>query len=342
MKKYILLAFIVCCYGTSVAQQKKVDPITAKGPTAEELYEKAFDYLEGKTVDKEPSKGITILQGLARQNYVPAIRSLSKININGLYECNIDEVNGNYWLKKGAELGDAECQWLLGWDTLYGYHMLQVNTTQGISWLKKAIEQSHPQAIFALGSLYHDGLFVEKDMKKAFELFNKGARLGDSECQYLLGMAYHFGQNGFERNGHQAELWYKKAVEQNHVDATYNLAKLYEEGKLLKRNIHKAINLYIKATELGSIEAPNDLSYSYYVGDGVDVNKEKAFSYCKIAAERGHISAQLQLGYMFATGEGCIIDEVAAKYWWRLVSKNENASEEDREGAKRNLEMLGQ
>lgn len=53
-----------------------------------------------------------------------------------------------------------------------------------------------------------------------------------------------------------------------------------------------------------------------------------------------HIRAQLDLGYFFATGHGCEKDETAAGYWWRQVLKNKDATEDERAGAQKNIELL--
>ena len=270
MNRYLLL--IMCCLYISIeshAQQKKTVQNTSKEPTAEELYDKAFDYIDGV----EKSKGLILLSDLADINYIPAIRSLGKIKIRGLYDTPINEKDGYDLFIRGAELGDAECQWLLGWDLVMGNNTSQENKQQGIIWLEKAVEQDYPPAIQALGSLYYEGQVLNRNKEKAIELFNRGARLGDKNCQLFLGKAYHFGWDGLSPNGEKAEFWYSKAANQNVVDAIYNLAVLYEEGKLVKRDIYKANDLYKKAVDLKSPEAANNLSYNYSIGDGVNVDK---------------------------------------------------------------------
>jgi Sel1 repeat len=57
----------------------------------------------------------------------------------------------------------------------------------------------------------------------------KSARAGDGEAQYQLGRLYASG-DGVLQNGADAKLWYRRAAEQGHCQAQYQLSLIYFNG----------------------------------------------------------------------------------------------------------------
>ena len=55
-----------------------------------------------------------------------------------------------------------------------------------------------------------------------FNVLKKQAEEGDMESQFQLGRCYAFG-TGTDKNGKQAALWFRKAAEQGHAKAQYNI-----------------------------------------------------------------------------------------------------------------------
>lgn len=299
MRKYFLLTIMVCCFVMSFAQQKKLVPKTTKEPTAEELYEKAFDYMYGR---------------------------------NGVI---MDSIKAVELFEQSANMGFAKAQ--------VERACVEKSDSVALKWLLKAASQNCHYAMRPLFGIYYNGRNdVPKNNEEAYKWLKKGAELGNPWCQWLWGNALHYGNNGIPVNVNQAIYWLEKAVKQNQSEAATELAVLYDEGKLVRRDIQKANELYRKAAELGDSYGAYCYAYAYEVGDGVDIDKDTAFKWMKKAAELGHIKAQLELAYFFATGYGCEKNETAARYWWDLVAKNEDASEEDRKGAQYNISLLDQ
>ena len=75
-------------------------------------------------------------------------------------------------LKRRADQGDAEAQYLLG--GLYDIGQdVSKDYAQARQWWKKAASQGHAEAQYNLGVLYAEGLGVPLDTTKARELFEK-------------------------------------------------------------------------------------------------------------------------------------------------------------------------
>jgi TPR repeat protein len=57
------------------------------------------------------------------------------------------------------------------------------------------------------------GAYHLEDYEEAIELFRKAAEQGHAEAQYNLGFMFHYGQ-GVEPDYEEAFEWYKQAAEQ--------------------------------------------------------------------------------------------------------------------------------
>lgn len=74
-----------------------------------------------------------------------------------------------FWLLKAARLNNPKAQLNLYYDS-------KSDTTK-LRWLKKAVENNNSRAVGILASLYLSGNKVEKNIKKAIELFHKSSKL---------------------------------------------------------------------------------------------------------------------------------------------------------------------
>lgn len=77
--------------------------------------------------------------------------------------------------------------------------------------IRAAAEKGDPQAQGALGEMYHQGSGVERDLRKAFYWFRKGAEGGDGSSMIYLGRYYNgeFPELGI-RDLNAAEKWLQK------------------------------------------------------------------------------------------------------------------------------------
>lgn len=67
------------------------------------------------------------------------------------------------------------------------------------------------RAQFQLALMYHAGLFVPMDEKKAVELYHMAARNGVPEAQEFLVAAYENGWFGLPKNIHLSAFWQRQA-----------------------------------------------------------------------------------------------------------------------------------
>lgn len=105
-------------------------------------------------------------------------------------------------------------------------------------------------AIYALGTWFLFGKFVEKDENKAFELF-------------------------------------LKASEENHREDCFDLAKCYEEGIGVNKSLNNAFESYLRAALLGDKQSLYEVGRCYYYGIGIKKDEKLADLWLDIAAYNG-------------------------------------------------------
>lgn len=106
---------------------------------------------------------------------------------------------------------------------------------------KLAFEQSisncpkcNTDSYFHLAVQYTYSYGTEKNLQKAFELYTKGAELGNALAQFGLAEQYRWGE-GTAQDTQKAVYWFKKAIEQktkgSSVSSMYNLGIVYYYGE---------------------------------------------------------------------------------------------------------------
>jgi len=76
------------------------------------------------------------------------------------------------------------------------------------SWCKKAAEQGHQLAMFNLGTFYHHGQGLDKDLAQAVRWYRAAAEAGEMRAANNLGVCYEKG-HGLEQDYDQAVRWYR-------------------------------------------------------------------------------------------------------------------------------------
>ena len=99
-----------------------------------------------------------------------------------------------------------------------------------LAMIQARAEKKDPEAISHLGSKYFFGfLGLQKDTRKAVDLYTEAAELGSVEALFNLGNMYYHGK-GVHKDEAKGTEYHKKAAMQGNVHSRYNLG-YYEVGK---------------------------------------------------------------------------------------------------------------
>ena len=117
------------------------------------------------------------------------------------------------------------------------------------------------------------------------------AEKGDAEAQNNLG-SHYFGSSSRE-DKKTAIKWWRKAAEQGHLDAHFNLGTAYVAGSGVEKNADIAVQWFRKAAENSDVMSQAKLGKIYWHGDLQPKDKIKALAWFIIAVKNGAI----QFGY---------------------------------------------
>ena len=157
-----------------------------------------------------------------------------------------------------------------------------------------------------LGMKYYKGEDVPKNYKTAMEHFRKAADQGHVYAQYNLGWMYEKGQGVSNKDYIAAYVWFSLATEQG-----------YEKARERRDDI-------IAKIDLTDLEVQNELGGMYYKGEKVLQDYEKALEWFRKAAKQGYEIAQYSLGMMYYNGDGIPKrDYKAAIEWFYKAAEQE-------------------
>jgi len=124
------------------------------------------------------------------------------------------------------------------------------------------------------------------DYATALREFLPLAREGNVWAQFYVGAMYDNDQ-GVPQDYAEAARWYRRAAEQGHADAQFNLAVIYYfyfQGQA--RDYAEAARWYRRAAEQGHAEAQAVLGLVYLFGHGVSQDYVQAYMWLELGALR--------------------------------------------------------
>ncbi len=139
---------------------------------------------------------------------------------------------------------------------LNGEFVLQ-DFNKAIQLLEESAKTDELANLF-LGGLYTNGTIVKKNLKKAFQNYEKAGEKGNALASYQVGKFYEEGTY-VSKSDKKAYDWYHKSSTKSFLPAVLKLAEYYKEGKVVKKNLIYAHVYYNIASSLGSNQAKQQL-----------------------------------------------------------------------------------
>ncbi|KAK8872100.1 hypothetical protein M9Y10_007859 [Tritrichomonas musculus] len=249
-------------------------------------------YIEGKHVPIEIDKGINYLNKSAEQNNSHALYYLGMIYEKGQFvQRDINKAINLY--TNSANLNHAEAQFMLG--EIYGtgkYGPKNINLS--LHYYTLSANNNYVFAQYNLGVIYDLGINVSRNINYAIYYYTLASNQNFMLSSYKLFEIY-FMNKDFDR----AFEYLKRAADQNHPPAQYNLAVAYYQGFPLQRDIWKAIHYFKLAADQGFLRAQYNLGMIYFKGEHIKQDIEEAIHYLAPTAEKNDQSAQYTLGIIY-------------------------------------------
>jgi len=217
------------------------------------------------------------------------------------YLLGIDGFKQNYaralqYLRIAANNDHAGALSLLGYMFCLGLNVEQ-NLDVAYAYFVSAAAQDDALAHNGLGYIYYTGSGIQKkNLKLAFEHFNKSAFGGSADGMFNLASVYLSG-SGAELSFRKAALWYTQALDRGHTPAAYSLAIMHLNGIGTVRDCNTAVKLLKQVTERGQWVSEK-LHHAY---DLQEKNPDAAAWLFLKLAETGHEVAQMNLAHLLDT-----------------------------------------
>ena len=96
----------------------------------------------------------------------------------------------------------------------------------------------------------------------------------------------HTGE-GVPEDYREAMKWFRKAAEQEHASAQFNMGVMYHDGEGVPEDYREAMKWYRMAAEQGDVEAQYQLGGMYSLGEGIPEAYVKAYAWVNLAAAQG-------------------------------------------------------
>ena len=187
--------------------------------------------------------------------------------------------------------------------------------------IRAKAETGDAQSQNELGRAFLRGsLGVAKDEVEAVKWFRKAAEQNLVEAQVNLGCCCGTGA-GVVKDEVEAVKWYRKAAKQNYAPAQGLLGASYAYGHGVAEDYPEAVKWYRKAAEQNDAGAQHSLGNCYANGQGVAKNQAEAVKWYRKAAEQNFASAQGSLGTCYADGQGVAKNEAEAVKWYRKAAE---------------------
>ena len=226
---------------------------------ADALYNLAYCHIY-EDYDKNPALGVRLMQSAADKNHAKACRLIGFFYFYGEQTLPEDFDKSFYYMKKGADLGDATAQ-------------------------------AH------IGQCYEGGMWgVEKeDHALARYYYDLALKQNNEHAQWCVGMNYMIGKCGYPQNDEQAFKYFKMSADNGSSKGQLAVAVRYWNGEGTAKNPRMSLSYMEKAAEQGNVEAMSRFGQALFFGiecDITDANLARGREFLKKAAARGDKEAK--------------------------------------------------
>ena len=159
------------------------------------------------------------------------------------------------------------------------------------------LDPDNPSVETELGRMYADGIGVDKDAVRAFDLLQKAARGGNDSARLYVGFALLTG-TGTTADVPKARYWLQESANAGHIEALVQLARSYRAPFADPPDVPRALELYRRAADAGSTDALVGLGYIYLGNEAGPPDRARATEYFRQAAKGGAPAGQVALGYL--------------------------------------------
>jgi TPR repeat protein len=294
----------------SKAKTKEKDDETIKFTIRNQLFQLAAAFEKGIGVKKSSTTMFQLRLMAAEEGMAEAQNEVAASYLHG-YGVQKDTGSAYYWYQKSADQDNAIGQNQVGICYEKGLGR-QIDKKTAFSWYEKSAQQNEAHGLFNVARYYKFGKGgVEKDEKKAFEIFKRMTEEFDHvRAETQLALCYELGRGTMKDEKRAVEIYLKEKC----FEAQVRLGVCYELGKVVPQDQKRAIELYRKTPQ--DSDSRHKLGCCYEHGNGVIKNEVRAYELYLAAAIRDEflyiIENNMALARCYEHGRGVQKDEIEA------------------------------
>lgn len=166
---------------------------------------------------------------------------------------NVDKAKAIEWITKASDLGYPAAQNNLGYKYQKGIGV-KTDGVKALELYEKAASAGYLKAAFNAAYCYEFGIGTPEDEAEAARRY-EAIQQNDISAKLRLGYLLEDG-NGVEKDEKRAFQLYCEASEKDNANGLYHVGRCYEDGIGVKANKGKALKYYKEAAEQGAAKAP--------------------------------------------------------------------------------------
>ncbi|MBP5329408.1 MAG: SEL1-like repeat protein [Spirochaetaceae bacterium] len=202
----------------------------------------------------------------------------SQLTIGKLYQLDsLFAKNRNYsreWLKLAVEGNNVDAMaWLAG--TYLSTNSSPEELKMRYELCMKAAESEQDYALSQLGLMYSLGIHVEKDKLKAFEYYERSAKVGNTNAMYQTSQFYKEG-DVIPRDFDKYFYWLKNSIDNGYSDEDANLefVDCYRDGTGCEKDERKAYNMCKKLADKKNAGEKTLIHFAEYCEQGIGCTRD--------------------------------------------------------------------
>lgn len=219
----------------------------------------AYCYIYGKEVIQDYQKGLNYLNDFfATSTDEPMSLGMAYYLLGNYYRFGwgntpVDIVKAISCWEKSAEYNNPDAIYNLGTSFLNG-DGVEKNESLAFSYFQRGVDIQDVKCYMGMALCYRRGIYVKKDLKKAIELYNFAAELGESEAYACLGALY-LANDGIPVNEVEAAKWFLRGVQLGNTTSQHYLGIMYFNGQGVPKNQTEGVRLLQLAAKKGHIDS---------------------------------------------------------------------------------------
>ncbi|PSW74411.1 hypothetical protein C9J41_05935 [Photobacterium sp. GB-50] len=163
---------------------------------------------------------------------------------------------------------------------------------RAIDLIERSAKKGHGYSHFTLGEIYQSGLYnKKKDIAKSHKHYQMAAKQNIPNAHFKSITLSIDNPFLIKNNEYDLVKALEKEDNKGNPDASFYLARIYDQGTIIQQNYKKALFWYIKSANLGNNTAMYNLASMYANGDGTSESIEKAQYWLNKAARNGNKKA---------------------------------------------------